>query len=303
VRVLLALLLALSACLSESETEDMSFTDLAPLVTATYDATILVPDNGEVLTEVAQREPLQNLANRIEFVRGRVPDASATPETVFTVREDFLSYILVSSGDFVSNHAWAVDFAGAVTASQSSGTAKNPGNHNVLMPGDSNTNEYYYFLGGPVNAPVVSASDLDHATIVAQVALDGGVAAQFAWGFAQDGNALNGGTTALSLLYLTSSANWQILKRTASVSTITDSGVPVVIGEYVTCRFLKVPATGDIDVEIDGVIVHTIAFAALTNVPMTFGGRFITSPADAAPAIATTDFMFFTANSGVRSGP
>lgn len=300
-RYLALLLLALSACLSESEIEPMSFTDLAPLVTATYDATILVPDNGEVLTEVAQREPLQNLANRIEFVRGRVPDASATPETVYTIREDFLSYIVAGSADFNAAHAWVADLTGGVVVSNSSTTTKNPGNLNVFMPGDSAVNEYYFYLGDDT-AHMISEISLDNVTIVAAVTLDGGLAGQFFWGIAQDGNALNGGNNSLSLNYNTFDSNWQIHLRTASVGSSIDTGIPAVIGEYVVCRFLRNATTGDIDVEMNGVVTNTIAFASLTNQPMTFGGRFSTGPADAAPAVVVTDFLFFTANSGTRSG-
>jgi hypothetical protein len=140
------------------------------------------------------------------------------------------------------------------------------------------------------------------ATFVVAVTLAGGAATQFNWGFAQDGNALNGGSNSLSLAYQAFEANWQIFYRKSGASTTLDTAVPVVVGEYVVCRFI-LTATGDIDVEIDGVVTNTILSADKPLGDMTVGGRFATTVADAAPDIATTDFFFVSAGSGVRSGP
>lgn len=278
-------------------------TDIAPAVTATYDAVISVANDTEVLTAVALRDMVRPIANRVEFVRSKVPDASATPERTYTLREDFLSIDFNISSGFIRSDAtvWQSTKVGNPVITGFSASAKNPGVLGVLMPGDAASNTFKFYLADN-NGKTHNATNIRHCSIVAQVAIVPNVVGQAAWGFAQDGDVMNGGTNSMSLFYIKTSANWQILYRKASAQTIVDTGVPVVVGEFVVCRFILDTVTGDIPVEINGSVVTTITAANKPIGDMTFGGRFEES-GNAVGGFYYTDFLFVSADSGARNGP
>lgn len=262
-------------------------------VDAVYEPVITIADTGEVLTEAQIYDTTLALANRIEYVRSLSPDATETPEAFVIFREDFFGARFDETLDRVfADTIWLAEVGTGAAISHQAGTARRPG---LLQCACSTDSEIFVWSPSPHGSIT-----LEMLTIVVQVEDDAGnVASSFSVGLAQDPELANGGTDSLLLYYSKAFANWRLIVRRSSVQTLVDTGVPFVSEDFVTCRFIK--NGNDIDVELNGSIVHT----AVSGVDKLTGENFlrahtVCTVADAAPTVSRLDF--FQARSGVSTG-
>src|SRR5512146_1472402 len=105
-------------------------TNVAGLITPTYDAVINVASDTEVLTQAALTDTAVALGNRISFVREGVIDLAVRPEGVMSFRDDFVGgYLDTVNNKFFSEVPWKLHLTGgtAVPFTQGVGANKNPG--------------------------------------------------------------------------------------------------------------------------------------------------------------------------------
>jgi hypothetical protein len=87
-------------------------TNVAPLVTATYTPTIIVPDNLEVLTHVGLRDALIPIANRAEFLRVNMPTQGDAASVSNIFCDDFMLSQLDDAFFITAENNWSADFLG-----------------------------------------------------------------------------------------------------------------------------------------------------------------------------------------------
>jgi hypothetical protein len=277
----------------------MATVDVAGLVTPTYTPTIPIVLDGDPFTQADHTNTVVSLANRTEFVRQLSETASSAPESFATLREDFWGAIFDSGtstiyGDLV----WRTDDSGSPAINHRGGSAQNPGQLEMAMP----TGSSFAFGLGSSTDNLFGGISTEAVTFAVKV-LDNpaNVATQFLIGLKNDWSLGNGGDDCLQLFYTISEANWHVMKRRSGVQTLVDTGVPVVAGEMVVCRFLK--NGNDIDVELNGAIVDTAVSGVdkLTG-EFNFGAIAVSSGADPQLFTATVDFIHIrTSVSGGRA--
>jgi len=143
-------------------------------------------------------------------------------------------------------------------------------------------------------------------TFVAKVDDDpANIASSATFGMLGTYTAQNGGANALALFYQKTFPNWRVMIQKASVQTLVDTGVPVVPGEFVTVRFIWRSPGPDIDVELDGSIVHTVLSANRPTGEANIGANVISSVAETEVFLAEFDFIYARGRGGSpsRSGP
>jgi hypothetical protein len=287
----------------------MSFTDIATLVTPTYDAVIPVPDDGELLTEVVLRGCLQPIANRVEFLRDLVPDAADSPEFFATLREDFLELDHNSSrSTLYGTVPWTAVMSGSgsggIAIGHLPGTSKNPGGLSIGTPGTLGDANFALYLGPAVTSAPLTFASVQSLTIVAKIVSDTStlLTPSYRCGLSDTADFPNGGADSLGLFYSTAlGANWLLLRRVAGVQTTTVL-TPMVFGEYVTVKFQKNAALG-FDVFVNGALVTTVALASLPGGGCTLSINQAISTVEGATALSTvTDLIVLRSQCGARDG-
>lgn len=279
-------------------------TQIQGLVTPVYEPIITVPATSETITEAGLTDTALALANRIEFVRNNT-DAGEAPELRNIVREDWHGAIWDSVGNILyGEFPWRTSVLGSPpSVAHEGGTAKNPGKLKLQLPSDC---RFGFGIGAQADSPF-GAITTDQIVLVAMVDDDpGNVVTNFLLGLLEDWDAPNGGTNAIALSYSKVFPNWRIYVRRASgTAALIDTGVPIVAGEFVTCRFKWVSPGPDIEVYLDGTLVTTVDTLDRPTGELNLGGCFQSTVADAGVFAIDIDFIHATGNgpSPSRSGP
>jgi hypothetical protein len=266
-------------------------------VVAVYEPVVTIAETGEVLTEAQIYDTTLACLNRTEFVRALSDTAAAAPEAFAVLREDFWSAIWTSgTARLDADILWRTTHLGSPAINGSAGVAAHPGQLVCQMPPSS---QFYFGLGSSSDSPIGFIT-FQAATFVVSVTDDpANVATQFLIGLKEDWSLGNGGDNCLQLFYLHSQPNWQIMARRSGVQVLTDTGVPVVSGDFVTCRFLK--NGNDIDVELNGSVVYT----AVNGVDKPTGEGNIGATVIATGAeteVFTVKFDFIQARTAISGG-
>lgn len=260
-------------------------TQVQSLIEPEYTEVIEVAEDGETLTEAILVDTAVALGNRIEYVRQLVAEAADTPEKFTTLREDFFGAVHDSAflyGDIV----WNIENTGSPAVSGTGGTASNPGQLVMAMPPES---IFLAGLGTPTSSPFGMITTRAATMVVAVADNVANVASGFGIGFKNDWTLSTGGTDGLVLFYNKTSANWMLMVRKASSQINHDLGVPVVNNEFVTCRFIK--NGNDIDVYLDGDLVHTVLSADKPSGELNFGWDVISTIAETEVFTVKIDFI------------
>lgn len=264
-------------------------TQIQSLIEPEYTEVIEVAEDGETLTEAILVDTAVALGNRIEYVRQLVAEAADTPEQFTTLREDFLGAVYDGgSNALYGSFVWNTQDSGSPAINHSAGNASNPGRIRMAMPP---TSEFYAGLGLPTDSPFGMITTRA-VTMVVMISDDvANIATDFGIGLKNDWSLLNGGSDALILRYnkATFGGNWIVLVNKASSVVNHDTGVPVVNNEFVTCRFIK--NGNDIDVYLDGDLVHTVLSADKPSGELNFGWHAISSVADTEVFEPVIDFI------------
>jgi len=279
----------------------MSTTDVSGLVTPVYTATLPITTDGSVLTQADLTNTIVSLANRVEFIR-QIGDAATEPELITVLREDFFSAIWDGSSRLDGSFAWRTAHSGSPAITHDGGTARRPGRLICQMPPNS---QFSFGIAGVADTPFGFLST-DMITFVAKVDDDpANIASSATFGMLGTYTAQNGGANALALFYQKTFPNWRVMIQKASVQTLVDTGVPVVPGEFVTVRFIWRSPGPDIDVELDGSIVHTVLSANRPTGEANIGANVISSVAETEVFLVEFDFIYARGRGGSpsRSGP
>jgi hypothetical protein len=201
----------------------MAVTDVAPLVTPTYTATLNVVNDGSVLTQAALTSLVVSLANRTEFLRDLIAEASDTPEAYCTLREEFLGSVWTSGQSLLQgNVQWRTTASGSVSVSGNAGASKNPGLLNVSVPGDGATNEKFIFYLESATGLPFSFLKFQEMTVVLKVIRDvANITDRVHFGLADDADDQAGGDDAILISHLGANAKWQLVRRVGGVQTTT----------------------------------------------------------------------------------
>jgi len=242
-----------------------------------YTPVITIADTGEVLTEAQLYDTTLALANRIEFVRTLVPAASTTPEAFATCRDDFFGALWDEAGGTLSaDLLWRTESTNSPAVASIGGEPRRPGQLVCSIPPDGT---FFMGFGAPTDGPFGALTFRRVSFVLAVTDDPANLATNAGAGLKADWSVPNGGDDCIQLFYSKALLpNWRLLVRRATVQTVTDLGVPVVDGEFVTCQFIK--NGNDIDVELNGSIVHTVVSGSGPTGNLNFGFYAASSVAD-----------------------
>lgn len=273
-------------------------------VTAEYTSPLTIADTGEVLTEAQLYDTTLALANRIEFVRALTPEASDDPESFFIIREDFAGAVFTSAQSRLDgSFPWRTVSTGSVSINHSAGSAKNPGQLVCAMPGDGANEQYFGFHIGLANGTPVSYATFQQLAVTVRIdEASGNINEQIRFGLTQDASAFNGGTDCLCIARLRASDadDWVLLRRVASSQTLTVLAA-FTNDEFATWKMLKT-AAGDIEISLDGTLVHTVDSADLPSGSCNLSFLGGVSSADTEVLTVTWDLVSYRGAPGDRSG-
>lgn len=262
-------------------------TQVQSMIEPEYTAVVEVAEDGETLTEAILINTAVALGNRIEYVRQLVAEAADVPEKFTVLREDFLGAVHDGTSVLYADLVWRTEHTGSPAISHNGGTASNPGKLVLAMPPDTT---FFAGLGNPTHSPFGMITTKAITMVVAVNDNVANVVTGFSIGLKNDWSLTNGGSDALTLFYSkATSANWMLMVRKASANINHDLGIPVVNNEFVTCRFIK--NGNDIDVYLDGDLVHTVLSADKPTGELNFGFDAVTTVAETEVFTATIDFI------------
>jgi hypothetical protein len=248
--------------------------DIAGTITPTYDASILVPADGDYANQAALVAMVKPIANRVEYLKQRFEDAPWARSEFF---EDFVHFEADGANDrLFADTFWqlygtnpatlgntsvidATTF-GLLSAEHSAGTVSN----NMLSKG---------------RIPSVSNSLAEMSTFRRAVVRvkPGSIASgmNFEIGLSSDGTtAVAENDESITAIFQPSvSANWRLRTHDGGAAVLVDTGVPVVAGTWY-----------QLDLQSDGVSVVSLSIDGDTPV--------IADPGDLPPL--TTDCAFVT---------
>lgn len=280
-------------------------------VVPTYEPVITIAETGEVLTEAQLYDTTLALANRIEFVRSLVPEASEDPESFGTFREEFWGAIHNSGQSRLdADNLWRSSDLGFPAVSHSAGSAKNPGQLVVSLPPTGSGGETDHgidFYLGTTTGDCFSFATIDSATVVVKVTEDpANLNANVAFGFVATAgiNSLNGGTDCVQIIRNTAvdADEWLLLRRKASVQSYgVIAGASYDNAEFHVWRIRK-QGNGDWALLLNGATVTTIAQADLPVTSCTFRLYQLNSIADTEITTVAWDFVAIRSTPGDRSG-
>lgn len=279
----------------------MATTDVAPLVTPTYTAALLVPNDGSTLTQALLTNLIVALANRTEFLRDITIEASDNPESYCVVREDFLGAIFTSSQSRLdATLPWRTIQTGNVSINGQSGNSKNPGRLQCSVPGDGGSQQYFGFHLIGTTATPFSFATFQQMTVVVRINEDAANVTEFTrFGLVDDAEQEDGGTDALCIIRqpAANATKWMLMKNVSGTLTKTAiAAADFTDNEFATWRFVKNASNG-VDFYLDGVLVHTVASGDLPT-----GGcnaSFYQSVTAADTEVLTVDYDLIT----VRTKP
>jgi len=280
-------------------------------VTAVYEPVITVAETGEVLTEAQLYDTTLALANRIEFVRALVPEASEDPEAFGTLREEFWGAIHNSGqGRLDADLLWRTSDTGSPSVNQNAGTAKNPGQLVIGLPPTGSGRDTDHGIDiylGQTTGDCFSFQTIDSATVVVKVTEDpANLNATTQFGFVATAgiSSFNGGTDCVQIVRNTAIDvdEWLLLRRKASAQTYgVISGAAFTNGEFHVWRIRK-QGNGDWALLLNGAQVATIAAADLPAASCTFRMVCLNSVADTEITTVACDFVAIRSTPGDRSG-
>jgi hypothetical protein len=280
-------------------------------VVPTYEPVITIAETGEVLTEAQLYDTTLALANRIEFVRSLVPEASEEPESFGTFREEFWGAIHNSGQSRLdADNLWRSSNTGSPSVNHSAGTAKNPGQLLVSLPPTGSGGETDHgidFYLGTTTGDCFSFATIDSATVVVKVTEDpANLNAWTSFGFVATAgiNSLSGGTDCIQIVrdVAVDADEWLLLRRKASVQSFgVIAGASFDNGEFHVWRIRK-QGNGDWALLLNGATVATIAQADLPVVSCTFRLCQLNSIADTEITTVAWDFVAIRSTPGDRSG-
>jgi hypothetical protein len=233
-------------------------------VTPEYTTILTISDTGEVLTEAQIYDTTLALANRIEFVRQLVPEASDNPEAFGIFREEFWM-ASADNGILYADNIWRYSDAGSPSISHGPGTFKNPGQLVINLPptgsGGSTDHGASFYIGTETGDPFTFDS-VESCVVVCKADEDvGSLLGNWGFGFVQNADELilNGGTDSIQIFRnkAVSAAQWTYQVRAASV--VTDTGVfgTYTDEEFHVFRIVK-NSSNDWDVYLNGALELTI---------------------------------------------
>lgn len=276
-----------------------------------YEPVLTIADTGEVLTEAQLYDTTIALANRIEFVRSLVPEATEEPEAFGTFREEFWGAIFNDTQSRLdADNLWRSSSLGFPAVNQSAGTAKNPGQLVVSLPPTGSGGETDHgvdFYLGQTTGDCFSFATIDSATVVVKITEDpANLNAGIWFGFVATAgiNSQNGGTDCVQIFRQVSidSDEWALYRRKASSATTTVlTGATFQNGEFAVWRIRK-QVNGDWGLFLNGVLVHTIASADLPATSCTFRLWQLNGVADTETTTIAWDLVAIRSTPGDRSG-
>jgi hypothetical protein len=280
-------------------------------VTAEYEPVLTIADTGEVLTEAQLYDTTLALANRIEFVRSLTPEATEDPEQFATFREEFWGAIAdTGQARLDADNLWRSSVEGFPAINHRAGSAKNPGQLEVSLPptgsGGATDHGYDFYLGSSTDDSFSFAS-IEACTVVLKIAEDpANVNATVQFGFVASSGLANqsGGTDGIQICRNTAidPDEWWLLRRKASVNFLSIlSGAAFTNDEFHVWRIRK-QASGDWQLLLNGVLVHTIASADLPVGACDFRCYQLNGVADTEITTVTWDLIVIRSNPGDRSG-
>jgi hypothetical protein len=227
------------------------------LITPDYVPIVTVPATAEVITQAALQDTAVALGSRTEYVK-QFTDGADKPELFHVVREEFDGAVWDSGQSILhASFPWRTSHTGSPVVTHLNGSARRPGRLKVALPPSSSFNMGPGSAAGGEQTFGFITSEM--ATFVVKVEDDpANVATQILFGLKEDYSLGNGGDNSLQFFYLKSLATWRLMIRRAAVQTLVDLGVPFVSGEFITGRFIFKSPGPDVDVEVDGVVVHTV---------------------------------------------
>lgn len=212
----------------------------------------------------------------------------STPDRKLRVREDF-GTVVQDTDLLYAERVWRTDEDGTVGVTHTAGTPDGlrPGQLIVSVTPDS---EFSLFQGNATET-LTKFEFLERMTINVRVDDDpANIATRVVVGLMQDPRLASGGTDALALFY-DPSKNWCILIRKAGASTVEETTIPVVSGEWVTFNFEYVPTLNRIQIKINEFVVYQLEFADWPEDGCNFGAHFFSSVADTENLVARVDLM------------
>lgn len=280
-------------------------------VTPDYEPVLTIADTGEVLTEAQLYDTTLALANRIEFVRSLVPEATEEPEAFGTFREEFWGAIWTSGTSRLdADNLWRSSVLGFPSVSQSAGTAKNPGQLVVTLPPTGSggaTDHGVDFYLGQTTGDCFSFATIDSATVVVKIDEDpANLNATTQFGFVATAGmaSQNGGTDSLQICrnVAVDTDEWHVITRKSSSSTVTVlTGTTFANSEFHVWRIRK-QANDDLAILLNGALVHTVAAADIPTGSCTFRIWQLNGVADTEVTTVSWDLIAIRSTPGDRSG-
>lgn len=279
-------------------------TNVASLITPTYDAVINVAADTEVLTEAALTDTAVALGDRIAFVRESVADIALAPEGVLTFRDDFFGgYKDSVNSKYFSAVPWKLRMSGAAGPGPDVGSNKNPGSVLLTCAGGT-ASEFSMQLEAQT-----SFAAFEYFCVVLK-ALDDAANSDhgFSFGLGNDPavgsfNPDVGGTNSLMCYYwkTQSSTQWRQV-RTVSGSTFSANTLGgFTSGTYVKIEAVK-QANGDIQFLFNGSPATTTSLAQRPSGDCTFFFKAKMPATDPNTVFATVDFVQFRSRIADRTG-
>lgn len=283
-------------------------TQIQGLVTPVYEPVVTVPATSEVITEAGLTDTALALANRIEFVKEQVISEQDSPEAFALLREDFWGSLHDSGAQqLYADLMWRTVDSGSPVIIGEGGTSKNPGLLRCTMPTDSSF--LAYVQGATVTDLPFSFTSFLQATVVVRINEDSGnVTEQIRFGFGDDMSLFNGGDDAI-LIFRSKAANptkWSLIRRNGgSQVTSTLTAADFDDNQFAVWRIVRIPVVNDIELYLNGLLVHTIDAADVPVGSCNFGFGQLATVADPNPYTVSWDLISvrsFPNNTGSRAG-
>lgn len=281
-------------------------TNVAGLITPTYDAVVNVAADTEVLTEASLTDSVVALGNRIAFVRESSPELAQKPDGIFTFRDDFTSCKYNNSETrFYSAVPWIVNSSlGSPALSGDVGQSKNPGT-------------LFFFQAGGVAGETImyldaqlSFATLEYMLVVLKATHGAGNSDEaLSFGFGDNTSSLGtfnpdvGGANSLMCYYwrTQSSTQWRQVRTVAS-STFTGNTLGTYTsGEYVRIEMIKQP-NGDLGYYFNGSLATTTSVAQTPSGDCRFMIKGKLPATDASDFLSEIDFVQIRTRIPDRSG-